>query len=146
MESFKLAVSSTYPPRATRHHSAGTTYSRGDFLSFLLGFPSMLSDLRSGFNLPNFVQAAFKKLQSDVQLSADVTIGIHPHFLVFFASKSSEGDYQTTLQYTQTAVPTATDNSLDLILPVLAQPIVQKLVGGSLLRYATSPNCLALLH
>ncbi|KAG6857277.1 hypothetical protein H0H87_007110 [Tephrocybe sp. NHM501043] len=70
-----------------------------------------------GFELPKFVNAAFKKLQSDVELNVDVAIG----------------DYKTTLQYTQSGVPTSTDESLDLILPVLAQPIVQKIVGGSTL-------------
>ncbi|KAF8891683.1 hypothetical protein BD779DRAFT_1661547 [Infundibulicybe gibba] len=70
-----------------------------------------------GFDLPSFVQSAFKKLQSDVELSTDVTIG----------------DYKTTIQYTQTGVPTATDDSLNFILPVLAQPIVQKIITGSAL-------------
>ncbi|KAF7301181.1 hypothetical protein MIND_00682600 [Mycena indigotica] len=69
----------------------------------------------TGFNLPNFVQAAFKKLQSDVELTAGVNIG----------------DYATSLTYSQTGLPTNTDDTLNLILPVLAQPIVQKLVGGS---------------
>lgn len=31
--------------------------------------------MNSDFNLPKFVQEAFKKLQSDVELTADVTIG-----------------------------------------------------------------------
>ncbi|KAG5646292.1 hypothetical protein DXG03_003889 [Asterophora parasitica] len=69
----------------------------------------------TGFNLPTFVQTAFKKLKSDVELTADVTIG----------------EYKTTLQYTQTGLPTGTDDSLNFILPVLAQPIVQQIVGGS---------------
>ncbi|KAF9562634.1 hypothetical protein CPC08DRAFT_706528 [Agrocybe pediades] len=68
-----------------------------------------------GFDLPSFVQKAFKQLKSDVTLSTDVTIG----------------DYKTTLDFSQPGVPTATDDSLDLILPVLAAPIVQKIVGGS---------------
>ncbi|TFK44582.1 hypothetical protein BDQ12DRAFT_661303 [Crucibulum laeve] len=75
------------------------------------------ANIFSGFDLPTFVQSAFKKLKSDVELSADVTLG----------------DYQTTLQYTQSAVPTVTDKSLNLILPILALPIVQKIVGGSTL-------------
>ncbi|KAG6891741.1 hypothetical protein C0992_006161 [Termitomyces sp. T32_za158] len=73
------------------------------------------ANIFDGFNLPNFVNAAFKKLQSDVALNVDVTIG----------------DYKTALQYTQSSVPTMTDKSLDLILPILAQPIVQQIVGGS---------------
>ena len=44
-----------------------------------------------------------------------------------------EGEYNTTLQYTQTAVPITTDSSLNLILPILAQPIVQKIVSGAVL-------------
>lgn len=49
---------------------------------------------------------------------------------------SCSGEYSTTLNYTQLDVPIATDSSLDLILPVLAQPIVQKIVSGSVLGYA----------
>ncbi|KAL0956087.1 hypothetical protein HGRIS_002255 [Hohenbuehelia grisea] len=73
------------------------------------------ANIFTGFNLPNFVQTAFKKLQSDVSLTTDVTLG----------------DYKTTLEYKQTSVPTLTDDSIDFILPVLAQPIVQKIVSGS---------------
>ncbi|KAI0049858.1 hypothetical protein FA95DRAFT_1604022 [Auriscalpium vulgare] len=78
---------------------------------------SRRDNLYTGFNLPQFVDAAFKKLASDVELTTAVTIG----------------DYSTSLQYTQTGVPTKTDESLNLILPILAQPIVQKIVSGSLL-------------
>ncbi|KAJ7072466.1 hypothetical protein C8F01DRAFT_1299136 [Mycena amicta] len=52
----------------------------------------------TGFNLPSFVQTAFKKLQSDVELTAAVTLG----------------DYATSLTYTQTGLPTNTDSTLDL--------------------------------
>jgi len=41
------------------------------------------------------------------------------------------GDYETTLQFAQTDVPTSTDDSLDLILPILAQPIIMKIVAGA---------------
>ncbi|KAH7926942.1 hypothetical protein BV22DRAFT_1007914 [Leucogyrophana mollusca] len=74
-------------------------------------------NIYTNFNLPNFVNAAFKQLRTDVQLSTDLTIG----------------EYATTLNYTQLSVPITTDSSLDLILPILAQPIVQKIVGGSIL-------------
>lgn len=67
------------------------------------------------------MQTAFKELKSDVELTTDVTMG----------------DYKTTLKYTQPGVPTKTDESLNLILPVLAQPIVQKVVSGSGIRYCT---------
>ncbi|KAF8894927.1 hypothetical protein CPB84DRAFT_1848428 [Gymnopilus junonius] len=71
--------------------------------------------LFKGFDLPSFVQKAFKGLKSDVELSTDVTIG----------------DYKTTLEFSESGIPTSTDQSLDLILPILAAPIVQKIVGGS---------------
>ncbi|KAG6854052.1 hypothetical protein C0991_011030 [Blastosporella zonata] len=81
-----------------------------------------------GFDLPKFVNTAFKKLQSDVELNVDVTIGESSGTLVAsMAHNRGLGDYQTTLQYTQSGVPTATDESLDYILPVLAQPIVQQI-------------------
>ncbi|CAA7259257.1 unnamed protein product [Cyclocybe aegerita] len=75
------------------------------------------SDLFQGFDLTTFVGNAFKQLKSDVQLSTDVTIG----------------EYQTTLTFSQEGLPTKTDDTLDLILPILAEPIVQKIVGESLL-------------
>ncbi|KIK99094.1 hypothetical protein PAXRUDRAFT_30734 [Paxillus rubicundulus Ve08.2h10] len=75
------------------------------------------SNIYKSFDLPSFVNTAFKQLRSDVQLSAELTIG----------------EYATILNYTQLSVPISTDSSLDLILPVLAQPIVQKIVGGAVL-------------
>ncbi|KAG1785555.1 uncharacterized protein HD556DRAFT_110398 [Suillus plorans] len=74
-------------------------------------------NIYTGFNLPNFVDQAFKQLRSDIELSAQLTIG----------------NYATTLSYTQNDVPITTDSSLNLILPILAKPIVQKVVGGSIL-------------
>jgi hypothetical protein len=56
-------------------------------------------------------------LQSDVNLTSAVSIG----------------EYKTTLQYVQQAVPISTDSSLNLILPILAKPIVQKIVDASIL-------------
>ncbi|KAF9264250.1 hypothetical protein L218DRAFT_258531 [Marasmius fiardii PR-910] len=78
---------------------------------------SRRANIYTGFELPPFIQTAFKQLKSDVDLTAGVTIG----------------DYSTTLTYTQTGVATTTDESLNLILPVLAQPIVQRIVDGSAL-------------
>ncbi|KAJ7782963.1 hypothetical protein B0H16DRAFT_1494883 [Mycena metata] len=78
-------------------------------------------NLFTNFDLPTFVQTAFKKLESDIEFTAGVTIG----------------DYATSLTYTQTGLPIKTDDSLNLILPILAQPIVQKIVGGSLLGLTT---------
>lgn len=71
----------------------------------------------TGFNLISFVDTAFAQLKTDVQLQSDISIG----------------DYQTSLQYVQKAVPAKTDDSLHLLLPILAQPIVQKLVAGVVL-------------
>ncbi|TFK75313.1 hypothetical protein BDN72DRAFT_885777, partial [Pluteus cervinus] len=75
------------------------------------------ASLFEGFDLTTFVRSAFQKLESDVQLTSTVSIG----------------DYQTTFQFTQTGVPVSTDQTLDLILPILAHPIVQQIVGGSTL-------------
>ncbi|KAL4074292.1 hypothetical protein J3A83DRAFT_4234939 [Scleroderma citrinum] len=78
---------------------------------------SRRANMYTGFDLPTFVDAAFKQLRTDVHLTAELMIG----------------EYATTLIYTQPSVPIATDASLNLILPVLAQPIVQKIVGMSVL-------------
>ncbi|KAF9562767.1 hypothetical protein CPC08DRAFT_361960 [Agrocybe pediades] len=75
----------------------------------------------NNFDLPSFVATAFKQLKSDVQLSTDLQIG----------------DYKTTLQLSQPGIPTATDESLSLILPILAAPIVQKIVDESVLGIET---------
>ena len=77
--------------------------------------------MHSGFDLPTYVDKAFAKLTEDVALDSGVNIG----------------DYQTSLSYTQPGVTIKTDKSLNLILPVLAQPIVQKIVGGSVLGIET---------
>lgn len=95
----------------------------------------MLTMACSGFELPKFVQTAFKKLQSDVQLTTDVTLGEFPLVMPQSRTKFSLGDYQTKLEYTQSNVPTGTDDSLDFILPILAQPIVQKIVTASILGF-----------
>ena len=86
--------------------------------------------LYSGFNLPSFVGTAFKQLKTDVQSSTDVTIGKTKYSLILTFIYIIKGKYNTTLQFTQAAVPTITDNSLNLVLPILAQPIVQKIVAG----------------
>ncbi|TFK54041.1 hypothetical protein OE88DRAFT_1732763 [Heliocybe sulcata] len=78
---------------------------------------SRRDNIYTNFNLPDFVDTAFKQLRSDVELTSVVNIG----------------DYQTTLEYSQQGLPTVTDDSLNLLLPILAQPIVQKIVTGSTL-------------
>ncbi|KAF8502969.1 hypothetical protein JB92DRAFT_3098854 [Gautieria morchelliformis] len=50
-----------------------------------------------------------------------------------FTSAVSISDYPTMLDFTQLAVPVATDDSLNLLLPILAQPIVQKFITGTVL-------------
>ncbi|KAF8629168.1 hypothetical protein AX17_005753 [Amanita inopinata Kibby_2008] len=88
------------------------------YLSPVSGPPSKRqSSLFRGFDLPSFVQTAFKHLKSDVQITTNLAIG----------------DYQTTLEFSQSAIPTATDSSLNILLPILARPIVQRIVGGSTL-------------
>ncbi|PVF99379.1 hypothetical protein CPB86DRAFT_293734 [Serendipita vermifera] len=71
----------------------------------------------SGFNLPSFVDQAFAVLKADITLESQVLIG----------------DYRTTLNYIQKGVQVQTDETLHLILSVLAQPIVQKIVDGSVM-------------
>ncbi|KZT27986.1 hypothetical protein NEOLEDRAFT_1129882 [Neolentinus lepideus HHB14362 ss-1] len=78
---------------------------------------SRRDNIYTNFNLPDFVDAAFKQLRSDVDLTSVVNIG----------------NYQTTLQYSQKGLPTVTDDSLNLLLPILAQPIVEKIVTGAAL-------------
>ncbi|KAH9835153.1 uncharacterized protein C8Q71DRAFT_764402 [Rhodofomes roseus] len=78
-------------------------------------------NIYTNFNLPSYVDQAFANLTSNVTLSAGVKIG----------------DYETTLNYTQGDLTTKTDESLNLLLPVLAQPIVQKIVTDSVLGIET---------
>ncbi|KAG8787307.1 hypothetical protein FRB91_009037 [Serendipita sp. 411] len=73
--------------------------------------------LYSGFDMPSFVDQAFAVLKADINLKSKVTIG----------------QYQTTMDYAQSAVPIKTDETLHLILPILAQPLVQKVVDGSVM-------------
>ncbi|KAI0686332.1 hypothetical protein BC835DRAFT_1523137 [Cytidiella melzeri] len=79
------------------------------------------TNMYTGFNLPDYVNRAFKQLRADIQLTSLVSIG----------------DYDTTLEYSQLDVPVATDDSLNLLLPILAKPIVQKIVTGSNLGIST---------
>ncbi|KIJ38952.1 hypothetical protein M422DRAFT_258368 [Sphaerobolus stellatus SS14] len=69
----------------------------------------------ANFDLPTFVDKAFTQLQSDIELTSAVSIG----------------DYATSLQFTQSSVPVKTDDSLHMLLPILAQPIVQKIITGA---------------
>lgn len=70
-------------------------------------------------------------------MSAELTIGtLLFAFVALAVLILRSGEYMTTLSYTQLGVPISTDSSLNLILPVLAQPIVQGIVSGSVLGYA----------
>jgi len=67
------------------------------------------------FNLPNYVLTAFAGLVVDVDLLTVLHIG----------------DFTTDLAYAQQNVPAHTDSSLTLLLPILARPIVQKIVDAA---------------
>lgn len=71
----------------------------------------------TNFSLPAFVDKAFQNLKTDISLATDVSIG----------------EYATFLQFMQKDVPVQTDSSLNLLLPILAQPIVQTVIDGSVL-------------
>lgn len=75
------------------------------------------ANIYTGFNLPSYVLRAFSVA------TLDLTI----------VSKATIGDYATTLTFSQQDVPVGTDASLNKLLPVLASPIVQKIVDNSIL-------------
>ncbi|GAA5951249.1 hypothetical protein JCM3765_002422 [Sporobolomyces pararoseus] len=75
------------------------------------------ANIYTGFDLPSYVLRAFAGLEVNVELVSSVNIG----------------DYSTVLSYTQPGVPAYTDESLTLLLPVLARPIVQKIVDEAAL-------------
>ncbi|GAA5937070.1 uncharacterized protein JCM15063_000146 [Sporobolomyces koalae] len=74
-------------------------------------------NIYTGFNLPSYVLQAFAGLKVNVDLTSSVNIG----------------DYATVLSYVQKDVPAYTDQTLTLLLPVLARPIVQKIVDEAAL-------------
>ncbi|WFC96531.1 hypothetical protein MBRA1_003192 [Malassezia brasiliensis] len=73
------------------------------------------TNMYTGFNLPNFVDKAFSVASANLEI----------------VSESRIGDYQTPITFSQQNVPMKTDDSLNLLLPVLAKPIVQKIIDGS---------------
>ncbi|KAK0556496.1 hypothetical protein OC844_005834 [Tilletia horrida] len=77
--------------------------------------------LFTGFDLPSYVQRAFSVATANVQADATVYVG----------------DYPTNLSLSQLDVPLNTDASLNKLLPVLAGPIVQKLVEQAVLNIDT---------
>ncbi|CAD6924941.1 unnamed protein product [Tilletia controversa] len=74
-------------------------------------------NIYTGFNLPSYVDRAFEFATANIQIESDVTIG----------------EYETKLAFSQLNVPLNTDATLNKLLPVLAQPIVQKIVDGAIL-------------
>ena len=74
-------------------------------------------NMYTNFNIANFVDKAFTKAAVDLDI----------------VSTASIGDYETKLSFVQSDVKLETDDSLHLLLPVLAKPIVQKIVDGAVL-------------
>ncbi|WFC96532.1 hypothetical protein MBRA1_003193 [Malassezia brasiliensis] len=73
------------------------------------------TNMYTGFNLPNFVTKAFSVASANLEI----------------VSQTKIGDYATPLTFSQQNVPMRTDETLNLLLPVLAKPIVQKIIDGS---------------
>ncbi|KAG0264521.1 hypothetical protein DFQ27_001190 [Actinomortierella ambigua] len=65
-----------------------------------------------GFNLPAFVKQAMQGLLVDVEMSVNVLVG----------------EYATSLTLTQKAVPTATDDTILKLLPIVGTPLAQGIV------------------
>ncbi|CAO1639236.1 unnamed protein product [Sympodiomycopsis kandeliae] len=74
-------------------------------------------NIYTGFNLPNYVDKAFSVATTDLTIVSDANIG----------------EYSTTLTFSQNDVPLGTDATLNKLLPVLASPIVQKIVDNAVL-------------
>ncbi|KAF9905606.1 hypothetical protein EC991_001505 [Linnemannia zychae] len=81
------------------------------------GSPS--PDLFVGFNVADFVTKAMVGLAVDITMTTTVKVG----------------DYQVTIPYTQTGVPTGTDQTILKLIPVVGTPIAQLLVNGSALAF-----------
>ena len=80
------------------------------------------ANLYTGFDLPSYVAQAFKAARTDLIITSDAVIG----------------EYGTTLTFSQRNVPLNTDETLFKLLPVLAKPIVQKIVDASILNIDTA--------
>ncbi|KAG9064577.1 hypothetical protein KI688_002835 [Linnemannia hyalina] len=76
-------------------------------------------DLFVGFNVADFVTKAMAGLAVDITMTTTVKVG----------------DYQVTIPYTQTGVPTATDQTILKLIPVVGTPIAQILVDGSVIAF-----------
>ena len=74
-------------------------------------------NLYTGFDLPTYVGRAFSVATANLEIESAAQIG----------------DYSTSLTFAQVDVPLGTDVTLNKLLPVLAKPIVQKIVDGAVL-------------
>ncbi|KAG0057609.1 hypothetical protein BGZ83_006982 [Gryganskiella cystojenkinii] len=79
------------------------------------------SSVFAGFNLPTFVKAAMVGLKVDVAMTVDVMVG----------------DYATSLTLTQIGVPTATDDTILKLLPIVGTPIAQSIVNLATLSFSS---------
>ncbi|GJJ76993.1 hypothetical protein EMPS_09352 [Entomortierella parvispora] len=79
------------------------------------------SSVFAGFNLPTFVTAAMKGLKVDVNMTVDVMVG----------------EYATSLTLTQLGVPTATDDTIMKLLPIVGRPIAQSIVNLATLSFSS---------
>ncbi|KAF8984175.1 hypothetical protein BGZ46_008689 [Entomortierella lignicola] len=75
--------------------------------------------LFNGFNVGDFVIKAMVGLSVDITMTTTVKLG----------------DYQVTIPYTQTNVPTSTDQSILKLVPLVGTPIAQILVEQSVLAF-----------
>ncbi|EPQ29604.1 uncharacterized protein PFL1_02823 [Pseudozyma flocculosa PF-1] len=74
-------------------------------------------NLYTGFDLPTYISRGFSVATANLEIASDAQIG----------------DYSTQLTFSQSNVPLGTDVTLNKLLPVLAGPIVQKIVDGAIL-------------
>ncbi|KAF9404404.1 hypothetical protein BGZ76_006991, partial [Entomortierella beljakovae] len=77
------------------------------------------ASLFEGFSVADFVVKAMTDLTVDITLTTTVKVG----------------DYQVTIPYTQTGVPTATDESILRLVPLVGTPIAQILVQQSIVAF-----------
>ena len=75
------------------------------------------TNMYTGWNLPNFVSKAFSVASANLEI----------------VSQTKIGDYECPLTFSQQNVPLKTDETLNLLLPVLSKPIVQKIIDGATL-------------
>ncbi|KAG0212765.1 hypothetical protein BGX28_005611 [Mortierella sp. GBA30] len=75
--------------------------------------------LFNGFNVAEFTLKAMAGLSVDIIMTTTVKVG----------------DYQVTIPYTQTGVPTATDQTILKLIPIVGTPIAQLLVERSKLAF-----------